>query len=98
MGRFVPNESEELAFVSIEHEKYFQLRANNMVLAMCLTGSMINPDTLTFSISVPNLKYKEGNNMAYSNAPAVIFQNIHNERRESLFQWNCSEVLTASHT
>ncbi len=80
VGRFVPNESEELAFVSIEHEKYFQLRANNMVLAMCLTGSMINPDTLTFSISVPNLKYKEGNNMAYSNAPAVIFQNIHNEK------------------
>ena len=80
VGRFVPNESEELAFVSIEHEKYFQLRANNMVLAMCLTGSMINPDTLVFSVSVPNLKYKEGNNMAYSNAPAVIFQNIHNEK------------------
>lgn len=80
VGRFAPNESEELAFVSIEHEKYFQLRANNMVLAMCLTGSMINRDTLAFSVSVPNLKYKEGNNIAYCNAPAVIFQNIHNEK------------------
>lgn len=80
VGRFAPNESEELSFVSIEHEKYFQLRANNMVLAMCLTGSMINRDTLAFSVSVPNLKYKEGNNIAYYNAPAVIFQNIHNEK------------------
>ena len=80
VGRFAPNESEELSFVSIEHEKYFQLRANNMVLAMCLTGSMINRDTLAFSVSVPNLKYKEGNNMAYYNAPAVVFQNIHNEQ------------------
>lgn len=79
VGRFAPNESEELAFVSIEHEKYFQLRANNMVLAMCLTGSMINRDTLAFSVSLPNLKYDE-DNIAYYNAPAVIFQNIHNEK------------------
>ena len=80
VGRFAPSESEELAFVSIEQEKYFQLRANNMVLAMCLTGSMINRNTLAFSVSVPNLKYEEGNNIAYRNAPAVIFQDIHNEK------------------
>ena len=77
-GRFAPNESEELSFVSIEHEKYFQLRTNNMVLAMCLTGFMINHDTLAFSVSLPNLKYDK-DNIAYYNAPAVIFQDIHNE-------------------
>ena len=79
VGKFAPNESEELSFVSIEHEKYFQLRANNMVLAMCLTGSMINRDTLAFSVSVPNLTYEE-DHIAYSNAPAIVFQDIHNEK------------------
>ena len=79
-GKFIPSESEELMFVSIDHEKYFELRANNMALAICVTGFMINRDTLLFSVSLPNLKYedKERNNIAYYNAPAVIFQNIHN--------------------
>ena len=85
VGRFAPNESEELSFVSIEHEKYFKLRDNNMALAMCLTGFIINRDTLAFSVSLPNLKYEEGNDMAYYNTPAIIFQNIHNEKEREFF-------------
>lgn len=78
IGKFVPNEKEELALVSIDHEQYFQMRDDNMALAMCLTGFMINQETLAFSVSLPNLKY-DGNEIAYYNAPAVILQNIHNE-------------------
>lgn len=81
-GRFTPNESEELAFVSIEHEKYFKMRDNNLALAMCLTGFMINPDTLAFSVSVPNLSYEE-DHIAYSNAPAIVFQDVHNEENRA---------------
>ncbi len=81
-GKFIPSESEELMFVSIDHEKYFELRANNMALAMCLTGFMINRDTLAFTVSLPNLGYN-GNNIAYYNAPAIIFQNIHNEEKRT---------------
>lgn len=90
MGRFVPNENEELAFVSIEHEKYFRMRDNNMALAMCLTGFMINHDTLAFSVSLPNLKYEE-DNIAYYNAPAVIFQDIHNEANREFIPLNLLE-------
>lgn len=84
-GRFVPSESEELAFVSIEHEKYFRMRDNNMALAMCVTGFMIDRDALVFSVSLPNLKYedRERNSIAYYNAPALVFQNIHNEKERA---------------
>ncbi len=83
IGKYIPTESEELMFVSIDHEQYFQMRDNNMALAMCLTGFMINPDTLAFSVSLPNLKYEE-NDIAYFNAPAIILQNIHNEEERDL--------------
>ena len=90
VGRFVPNESEELAFVSINHEKYFRMRDDNMALAMCLTGFMINYDTLVFSVSLPNLKYEE-DNIAYYNAPAVIFQDVHNEENREFIPLNLLE-------
>lgn len=80
VGKYFLTESEELTFVSIKHEQYFHLRDNNMVLAMCLTGYMINPDTLVYSVSVPNLEYEENESIAYYNAPAIILQNIHNEK------------------
>lgn len=74
-GKYSPTESEELTFVSIDHEQYFWMRDNNMALAMCLTSLMINNDTLAFSVSTPKLRYN-GEHIEYYNAPAIILQNI----------------------
>ena len=86
-GKYFPNESEELTFVSIDHEQYFQLRDDNMVIAMCLTGFMINKDTLAFSVSLPKLRYND-EHIEYYNAPAIILQNINNGEERAFVPLN----------
>lgn len=92
LNKYYPNGTEEKMFVSeeIEESTYQQLKENHAVIAMTLTSLIIDPNTLSFSVSLPDLSYedKENNRLVYYNAVAIICQSIDHADNRKLYPFN----------
>ena len=83
--KYKPNETEEMLYVSkkIDKKYYLKERDKGTFIAMCISSTMKDSQTLLFSVSLPYLFY-EGKNIAYHNKTAIISQNINNNENRKL--------------
>ena len=66
-GKYKPNETEEMTYVSkdISKDYYLKNKAKGSFIAMCLTSLMKDDETILFSVSLPKIFYldEEKNNL-----------------------------------
>ena len=103
IGKFKPNETEEMLYVSeeIDREYYLKSKERGSIIAMCLTSLMKDTETILFSVSLPKIFYldEEKKQLAYYNQPAIISQNINNNEDRKLIpmEFNNSHSQYISH-
>lgn len=101
--KFKPNETEEMLYVSkdISKEHYLKRKEQGAYIAMCLTSMMKDPETILFSVSLPNIFYMDENKkrLAYYNKPAIISQNLNddNDRKLIPMEFNNNHTQYISH-
>lgn len=102
-GKYKPNETEEMTYVSkdISKDYYLKNKAKGSFIAMCLTSLMKDDETILFSVSLPKIFYldEEKKQLAYYNQPAIISQNINNNEDRKLIpmEFNNSHSQYISH-
>ena len=103
IGKYKPNETEEMLYVSkeISKEHYLKRKKQGAYIAMCLTSIMKDPETILFSVSLPNIFYMDENKqrLAYYNKPAIISQNLNDDKERKLMpmEFNNSHTQYISH-
>lgn len=103
IGKYKPNETEEMLYVSkeISKEHYLKRKEQGAYIAMCLTSMMKDPETILFSVSLPNIFYMDENKkrLAYYNKPAIISQNLNddNDRKLIPMEFNNNHTQYISH-
>lgn len=101
--KFKPNETEEMLYVSkeISKEHYLKRKEQGAYIAMCLTSMMKDPETILFSVSLPNIFYMDENKkrLAYYNKPAIISQNLNDDEDRKLIpmEFNNNHTQYISH-
>ena len=103
IGKYKPNETEEMLYVSkdISKEHYLKRKKQGAYIAMCLTSMMKDTETILFSVSLPNIFYMDENKqrLAYYNKPAIISQNLNNDKDRKLMpmEFNNNHTQYISH-
>lgn len=103
IGKYKPNETEEMLYVSkeISKEHYLKRKEQGAYIAMCLTSMMKDQETILFSVSLPNIFYMDENKkrLAYYNKPAIISQNLNddNDRKLIPMEFNNNHTQYISH-
>lgn len=96
--KFKPNETEEMLYVSeeIDREYYLKSKERGSIIAMCLTSLMKDTETILFSVSLPKIFYEDESkrSIAYYNKPAIISQNLNDDKERKLIPLEFNNSLT----
>lgn len=97
-GKYKPNETEETAYISndIDEKYYIEDLKRGYIIAMCLTSTMKDTETILFSVSLPNLFYEDESkrSIAYYNKAAIISQNLNDDKDRKLMPLEFNNDLT----